>query len=174
MEDMKKTKLQLNEVSIREVNMTDLEMVTTVETLCFPVAEAASKASIAARIEAFHEHFLVATYKGEVIGFINGAVIDEERIYDELFEKATLHNPSGVYQAIYSLAVTPAYGGCGIGSLLMHALIEKSKADQRKGVILTCKERLLPFYERFGYKNLGISGSVHGGAIWYDMLLKIQ
>ena len=25
--------------------------------------------------------------------------------------------------------------------------------------------------EKFGYKNLGVSKSVHGGAVWYDMIL---
>nr|WP_302599476.1 GNAT family N-acetyltransferase [uncultured Cellulosilyticum sp.] len=164
---------KINEIIIRQVREADLEAVVAVEATCFPSAEAASKRAIATRIEAFKTHFFVATYKDEVIGFINGAVINEERIYDELFEEARLHNPLGHYQAIYSLAVHPAYGHCGIGSLLMQQMITKGKDDQRKGVILTCKETLLPFYERFGYKNLGVSASVHGGAVWYDMLLTI-
>ena len=37
---------------------------------------------------------------------------------------------------------------------------------------MTCKDRLIGFYERFGYKNLGLSQSVHGGAVWYDMILE--
>ena len=39
-------------------------------------------------------------------------------------------------------------------------------------MILTCKEGLIPFYEAFGYRNLGVSASVHGGAMWYDMVLE--
>lgn len=163
----------MNDIIIRQVERIDLEPVTAVEAICFPPAEAAPKESIEARISAFKAHFFVAAYHDEVIGFINGAVISEEKIYDELFEDAGLHNPFGDYQAIYSLAVHPTYGGYGIGKLLMQHMIEKGQADQRKGVILTCKEALLPFYEQFGYKSLGISASVHGGAVWYDMLLKI-
>ena len=41
-----------------------------------------------------------------------------------------------------------------------------------RGMILTCKAALIPYYERFGYRNKGISASVHGGAVWYDMVLK--
>ncbi len=30
-------------------------------------------------------------------------------------------------------------------------------------MILTCKDRLIHYYEKFGYRNLGLSASVHGG-----------
>ena len=36
-------------------------------------------------------------------------------------------------------------------------------------MILTCKEALIHYYARFGFKNCGLSASVHGGAVWYDM-----
>ena len=41
-------------------------------------------------------------------------------------------------------------------------------------MILTCKDRLIPYYEKFGYRNLGVSASVHGGAVWYDMILEFD
>ena len=44
----------------------------------------------------------------------------------------------------------------------------------RRGLILTCKDRLIGFYEGFGYKSLGVSQSVHGGAVWYDMILEFS
>ena len=28
--------------------------------------------------------------------------------------------------------------------------------------------------KKFGYKNKGISKSVHGGAVWYDMILEFK
>ncbi len=54
----------------------------------------------------------------------------------------------------------------------MRAFCELARADGRKGVILTCKQHLIPYYERFGFENLGVSQSVHGGAVWYDLLLR--
>ena len=53
-------------------------------------------------------------------------------------------------------------------------MIRAAGEKGRKGLILTCKERLLGFYERFGYRNLGVSASVHGGAVWYDMILELR
>lgn len=35
-------------------------------------------------------------------------------------------------------------------------------------------EKLIPFYETFGFINEGVSASVHGGAVWYDMRLRFS
>ena len=59
-------------------------------------------------------------------------------------------------------------------SLLMEHMIGDARAKGRKGLILTCKDRLIHYYEKFGYKNMGVSASVHGGAVWYDMLLEFE
>jgi hypothetical protein len=48
-------------------------------------------------------------------------------------------------------------------------VIKEAKAQKRKGVVLTCKEKLTPFYEKLGFINEGISSSVHGNIIWYQM-----
>lgn len=54
----------------------------------------------------------------------------------------------------------------------MNYIIEVSRVAGRKGVVLTCKEKLIDYYTEFGYKNKGISKSVHGGVQWYDMILE--
>jgi hypothetical protein len=51
-------------------------------------------------------------------------------------------------------------------------MIEVARSEGRKGVILTCKEKLLHYYSKFGFKNKGISESEHGGSQWYDMILE--
>ena len=60
----------------------------------------------------------------------------------------------------------------GIAAKLMEHMIEDARMHGRKGLILTCKDRLIHYYAKFGYQNLGVSASVHGGAVWYDMLLE--
>ena len=100
---------------------------------------------------------------GQIVGFINGAVTDERTIRDEMFEDASLHNPSGCYQSIFGLEVAPEWQHQGIAGELMNHMIQDARRRGRRGLILTCKERLIGFYERFGYRNLGVSSSVHGG-----------
>ena len=118
------------------------------------------------------ESFLVAETEGRVIGFINGAVTAQRTISDDMFEDAGLHNPEGAYQSIFGLDVVEEFRCQGIASRLMEEMIERARRQGRRGLILTCKDRLIGYYERFGYVNLGVSQSVHGGAVWYDMLLE--
>lgn len=160
------------DIIIRKVSITDLDSVTKVEWNCFPEAEAATKESLEQRIKTFSESFFVAEIDGEMIGFINGCIINGTIIYDELYNDATLHIPDGDYQTIFGLDVVPHYRNQGIAAQLMNYMIEVSKEAGQKGVILTCKQKLIHYYEKFGYVNKGISESVHGGAEWYDMILE--
>lgn len=160
------------DVIIRQVRPEDLDAVTRVEAVCFPEAEAATRDSFSQRIGAFPESFFVAEKDGEIIGFINGCVTDSRVIEDEMFEDVGLHDPDGAYQSIFGLDVLPEYQHRGLASQLMRHLIGAAKQRGKKGLILTCKDRLIGFYESFGYRSLGVSQSVHGGAVWYDMILE--
>ena len=53
----------------------------------------------------------------------------------------------------------------------MQHLVTHAKEQGRKGCILTCKQGLIPYYQRLGYQQEGVSQSIHGGAVWYDMRL---
>lgn len=54
----------------------------------------------------------------------------------------------------------------------MERVIQDAKNQARVGCILTCKEELLAYYKKFGFESIGLSESVHGGAVWYDMKLE--
>ena len=41
----------------------------------------------------------------------------------------------------------------------------------RKGIVLTCKERLIGFYAQFGFVDEGVSVSTHGDVVWHQMRL---
>ena len=56
----------------------------------------------------------------------------------------------------------------------MEAMIRRAMEQGRRGLILTCKDRLIGYYQKFGYVNQGVSASVHGGAVWYDMILEFE
>ena len=162
----------MTDISIRLVTMDDLDAVTAVEAECFPAAEAATRSSFEQRIRTFPESFFVAVHDDRIIGFINGCVTDELTIRDEMFEDSSLHNPAGCYQSIFGLDVIEEFRCQGIAAKLMEHMIEDARMHGRKGLILTCKDRLIHYYAKFGYQNLGVSASVHGGAVWYDMLLE--
>ena len=72
----------MTELIIRRAGLGDLNAVAQVEAACFPPAEAASRDSLAKRLTAYGDSFLVAEQDGEIIGFINGSVVDNETITD--------------------------------------------------------------------------------------------
>lgn len=160
------------DLKIRNVSIEDLDAVSDVEARCFPESEAASRASLEKRIKTFPESFFVAEIDGKIIGFVNGCITNSTTIFDELFSNAALHIPNGDYQAIFGLDVISDYRNQGIAAQLMNHMIEVSRLNGRKGLILTCKEHLIHYYSKFGFENKGISKSEHGGSEWYDMILE--
>lgn len=72
---------------------------------------------------------------------------------------------------IFGVNTLPQHRGMGYAGELLRRVIADAKSQGRKGCVLTCKDALVPYYERFGFRNEGRSASVHGGAVWYDMRL---
>lgn len=163
----------MNEIVIREVNKEDLDKVAGIEAECFPAAEAASKQSIEERIATFPKSFFVAEKNGKIIGFINGCATNSPVIYDALYHDTSHHIPDGESLTVFGLDVLPDYQRQGIAAKLMNYYIETARKDGRKRVILTCKERLVHYYEYFGFENNGVSESTHGGAQWFNMTLAL-
>jgi ribosomal protein S18 acetylase RimI-like enzyme len=159
-------------LDIRKARLSDLDEITALEALCFPEAEAASRESFLQRLKTFPDSFFVAETEEGIIGFVNGCVTNDEVICDEMFASDSLHVPDGKYQSIFGLDVHPDYRNKGIAGELMNHMIKAAKEAGRKGLILTCKERLIHYYESFGYVSEGVSKSNHGGAVWYDMILR--
>ncbi len=162
---------EMNTIVIALAREEDLDAIIALEQLCFPANEAASPDTIKERFQQFPECFLVAKRKGEVLGFINGACSDAKILEDAMYHDATLHNEEGKYQCVFGLDVHPDYQRQKIASKLLAHFISLAKAYGRKGMVLTCKSYLIPFYESFDFKCLGVSKSTHGDSEWNDMLL---
>lgn len=159
-------------MQIRTATIEDLAAVTAVEAACFPPAEAATKEAFAARLAVYPSHFwLLEEEDGALVGFINGLVTDEPTFRDEMYADAALHNEQGAWQTVFGVNTLPPYRRQGCAARVMERVIADARAQGRKGCILTCKEGLIHYYEKFGYRSEGMSRSVHGGAVWYDMRL---
>jgi ribosomal protein S18 acetylase RimI-like enzyme len=142
-----------------------------IEAICFPEAEAASLVSFQQRFAVFPECFFVLETDGVVVGHINGCLYHAPALPDALYSDTSLHCPKGAYQTIFGLAVDPHYQKRGYASALITHLIEVSRVKGREGIVLTCKDYLIEFYQSFGFMHQGLSVSSHGGARWNDMLL---
>ncbi|MGL6107765.1 GNAT family N-acetyltransferase [Romboutsia sp.] len=158
-------------MEIREAKNTEIEEVIRIERECFPIEEAAKEEDIRKRFQAFKENFIVAVIDNKVVGFINGCTTDIPKLPDDLYHDISLHKPDGLYQTVFGLDVLPDYRRKGVAGQLLNYLIKISKERGKSGIVLTCKNHLIKYYEKFGFIHQGISDSSHGGAKWNDMLL---
>lgn len=158
-------------MNIRNATIDDLQVIAEVEARCFPKAEAATEEDFKKRLSVYPNHFWLLEDGDRVVGFVNGMVTDEEILRDEMFENAKLHNEYGQWQMIFGVDTIPEYRRQGCAEKILNRVISDAKAQGRKGLVLTCKDKLLHYYEKFGFKSEGVSDSTHGGAVWYDMRL---
>lgn len=156
---------------IRTASLHDLDAVAELEAACFPPAEAATKEALRDRLTAFAPHFLLLTDGDELVGFINGMVTDLPDLEDRMYEQASLHEETGAWQMIFGLDVREQDRCKGYGGQLIRAMTEQARQQGRKGLVLTCKEYRIAYYEKFGFRDEGFCGSVHGGVRWHQMRL---
>jgi predicted N-acetyltransferase YhbS len=157
---------------IRTATMNDLQEITAVEAACFPAAEAATKEEFSERIQYYGNHFWLMFDEQKLIAFVDGFVTDSPDLTDEMYEKANMHNEHGAWQMIFGVNTLPAYRKQGFAGQLLQRAIDNAKAQGRKGLVLTCKDGLIPYYSKFGFQNEGVSDkSTHGNVSWNQMRL---
>ena len=156
---------------IRTATIEDLDAVTAVEAECFPPAEAATRSDFKQRLAHYSNHFWLMFDEDKLIAFVDGMVTDMADLTDEMYEHAALHKEDGTWQMIFGVNTLPAYRKQGYAGELIREAIRTAKNQGRKGLVLTCKDALVPYYTKFGFQNEGISGSVHGNVVWNQMRL---
>lgn len=71
------------------------------------------------------------------------------------------------------LAVLPDYRGQGLARELVERYAQRERQKGRKRLILTCLEEKVEMYRKFGFQDLGLSGSVWGGEEWHEMVREL-
>ena len=159
-------------MKIRNAAMYDINEITAVESACFPEAEAATREEFEKRLAHYADCFwLMTDDNGKIISFVDGMATDRRDLADEMYENAALHDPNGRWQMIFGVNTIPAYRRCGLAEQLLKRAIADAKAQGRKGLVLTCKDKLIHYYAKFGFENEGVSESTHGNVVWNQMRL---
>ncbi|TWT27316.1 GNAT family N-acetyltransferase [Planomicrobium sp. CPCC 101110] len=156
-------------ISLRNVQSADLEQLMAIESEGFPREEAATIEAFAERIKLMPDTFIVAEKDGEILGYINGPIINQPYITDDLFGKINENPKRGGYQSVLGIAVSKKARNQGIAKTLVVKMEKLAEENEREGITLTCKKDLVSFYENLGFANHGLSDSKHGGVSWYNM-----
>ena len=80
---------------------------------------------------------------------IDGKIIGSTTL---LIEQKFIHN-GGYVGHIEDVVVSKEFEGRGIGMKLVVSLLEKAKTMNCYKTILDCKEELIPFYEKIGFRK---------------------
>ena len=159
-------------MEIRKGTLKDLEAIAAVEAACFPAAEAATAEEFAGRLQQYGDHFWLLWEGERLLAFVDGFCTDWPDLTDEMYADASLHRENGAWQMIFGVNTIPACRRQGYAGQLLQQAIADARDQGRKGLVLTCKEALVHYYAKFGFVNEGVSGSTHGGVVWYQMRLK--
>ena len=149
----------------------DLQAITAIENSCFPVTEAASENVFRERLRCYPDCFWLYWEQDRLLGFIDGLLSNRPDLTDRMYASPTEHQPNGRWLMILGVCTLPERQHEGIATRLMKQLIKDMRQQGRSGIVLTCKQRLIPFYELFGFQKEGISRSTHGNVTWYQMRL---
>ncbi|MDO5133511.1 MAG: GNAT family N-acetyltransferase [Eubacteriales bacterium] len=160
---------------IKKAEQKDLRDLAEAAAACFPAGEAESEERIAGRLAVYPDCFWIGRDDfHELVCFAAGPVTKERDLSDGMYADPSVHDPDGDWQMIFSLCTMPQYRRQGNATLLLQRVISAAEEAGRKGIVLTCKSEKVPFYEKFGFVNEGISESKHGGATWYQMRLSFD
>lgn len=156
-------------MTIRHAAIDDLDIITLIETASFLKTEAAKKEEIEERLELNGDYFWLLDNLGEVCAFVHGLPTNAVNLTDDMFHSAEQYDTNGDWIMLLSVATHPAHRCKGYAREVMRQVIADSRAQGRKGIVLTCKEHFIPFYQKFGFLDEGKSASTHGGSVWYQM-----
>ena len=120
----------------------------------------------------YGNHFWLLYDGDRLISFVDGFVTDDADLTDEMYENAAMHNESGAWQMIFGVNTLPAYRQHGYAGKPLQKAIADAKKQGRKGLVLTCKSRLVHYYAKFGFEDEGVTDkSTHGNVAWHQMRL---
>ncbi|KAF3043818.1 hypothetical protein E8E12_010559 [Didymella heteroderae] len=85
------------------------------------------------------------------------------------------HNEDGETICLHSLCIHPDFASQGLGQILLKSYVQRIKdSGVAKRIALLCRERLIGFYQKAGFKKVGPSKCQYGGGNWFDMVIEFD
>lgn len=159
---------------IRNATIRDLDVITAVEAACFSPAEAATRDTLADRLHRYPDHFWLLFEDETLVSFLDGFVTDLPDLTDDMFEHAELHDENGQWQMIFGVNTIPSRRRRGHAGTLIDCAIRDAERQGRKGVVLTCKDEMIPYYAKFGFITECKGLSRYAGIAWNQMRLRFD
>lgn len=143
-------------IKIREVQDSDIEQIYLIQESISSSLEIMNKEIIEERIRNHADTFLLASLDDQVIAYISATDFATSSVSRWIVEMADGEAISNGNLIIDALSVHPDYQGQGFGTLLLAALKEVTRQQNRPGIYLLCEDELLAYFEMNGFVEQGI------------------
>lgn len=156
-------------ITIREVQPSDLESIWLIGESNSDSQDEISIEMIKERIRNHAGTFLLASLDDQGIAYITATTLPIPSLRKWMLEiggEKFINENSIILE---DLAVHPDYQGQGFGTLLLAALKEVTRQQDRPGIYLLCEDELLAYFEMNGFVEQGIVDGERGSEVAFLM-----
>ena len=143
-------------IKIREAQQSDINQICLIQESISNSLEILNREIIEERIRKHAGTFLLASLDDQGIAYIIAAILPIPSLRKWMLEIGDEEFISENSIILEDLAVHPDYQGQGFGTLLLAALKEVTRQQNRPGLYLLCEDELLAYFEMNGFVEQGI------------------
>ena len=159
-------------IKIREAQDSDIDQICLIQESILSSLEIMNKEIIEERIRNHAGTFLLASLDDQGIAYITATILPFPSLRKWMVEIGgeKFINENSIL--LEDLAVHPDYQGQGFGTLLLAALKEVTRQQDRPGIYLLCEDELLAYFEMNGFVEQGIVDGERSSEV--DFLMRWQ
>ena len=143
-------------IKIRETQQSDIDQICLIQESISNTLEIMNREIIEERIRKHAGTFLLASLDDQEIAYIAAATLPIPSLRQRILEIGDEEFISENAIILEDLAVDPDFQGQGFGTLLLAALKEVTRQQNRQGIYLLCEDELLAYFEMNGFVEQGI------------------
>ena len=143
-------------IKIREVQQSDIDQICLIQESISNSLEVLNREIIEERIRNHAGTFLLASLDDQGIAYITATILPIPSLRKWMLEIGGEEFINENSIILEDLAVHPDYQGQGFGTLLLAALKEVTRQQDRPGIYLLCEDELLAYFEMNGFVEQGI------------------
>ena len=156
-------------IKIREAQQSDINQICLIQESISNSLEILNREIIEERIRKHAGTFLLASLDDQGIAYITATTLPIPSLRKWMLEiggEKFINENSIILE---DLAVHPDYQGQGFGTLLLAALKEVTRQQDRPGIYLLCEDELLAYFEMNGFVEQGIVDGERGSEVVFLM-----
>ena len=152
-------------IKIREAQQSDINQICLIQESISNSLEVLNREIIEERIRNHAGTFLLASLDDQGIAYITAAPLPIPSLRKWMLDIGGEEFINENSIILEDLAVHPDYQGQGFGTLLLAALKEVTRQQDRPGIYLLCEDELLAYFEMNGFVEQGIVDGERGSEV---------